>query len=189
MMTITRLHRYVLGLTVPPSRPHPEEVESLEEIVLHSPARSVLRAQLSAPGVLRGGLLFGHIEGSRLHVLYAAPQGYRGWPSLTSPLAIDPRYALGWADALTAISSRSLEWVGSWLMYPDSERDVPEQDLRWLRWGQRAGILDDQTVLLCVGWQDGAMVSTGYRLLDSEVTCLRVEGGNKHAHPEGEDGA
>lgn len=185
MTSITRLHRHVLGLTVPPPTPGPAVLEGLEEVVLHPPARTVLRAQLHVPGVLRGGLLFGRSEGTTVHVLYAAPQGYRGWLPSASPLAFDPRYALGWADALAVASSTPPEWVGSWLMYPDSGRGLPEQDLRWFRRGQRAGILDEQTVLLSVGWQDGAMALTGYRLLGSEITSVPVErGGQAYTGPE-----
>ncbi|WP_216325661.1 hypothetical protein [Deinococcus aestuarii] len=171
---MSRVHARFLGLLAQPVSP-PVNSPLTRSVHVHQRARATLQAQLAASGRWRGGLLFGHAEDDVLHVHFAAPQGYAWWPTCQTPLQVDPHYALGWADALAAASEQPVDWVGSWIMYPDSQLGGIEADLVWLHAGRTTALVDDLHLLMSVGWSDGRLSATAYRPMDGELETLEVE--------------
>lgn len=161
----TRLHHYLLG---PPDRPVPhQERGTLEEIHLLPPAQSFLTSLLSDPTPQRAGLLFGQFSGSILK-LHQAATGHRGLMiDPASPLHLDPRYAVGWADSAASLAP-DLEWVGLWLVH--GHRTLPDRlgSEEYLFAAYEKGLVDDDSVLMIAGWQDGR--------LSAEALQLAVEG-------------
>lgn len=169
----SRVHQRLLGLPAGPVAPV-TEWSVPERVQVHREARASLLTQLTSAGRWRGGLLFGWCEGEALQIRSAAPQGYAWWLSCQSPLDADPRYAVGWADALAAAGGPPVDWVGSWIIAPDNQVAGLEPDLTWLRAGQRTALFDDLHVLLSVGRREERLSAAAYRWLGDEVEPLDV---------------
>jgi hypothetical protein len=173
---MTGLHDLFLGVMTPPrSRPGPQE--ALERVSLETPALLTLRQHLSCPGRERGGPLFGVREDATLKVAFAATGGYPGWPGVAGdPLAMDDRYALGWADALSAADRRPLDWTGQWVMARHGQWPHPCQHLVWAERAQALGLMTDERPLLVVGWHEGRFTAAAY-VQREEPTLLAVSWG------------
>jgi len=128
-----------------------------DRVELGKDASTFLYRQTSSPARVRGGLLFGYSEDDVLHVLLAGTAGISNWygPGKRTVLDIDPRFALGWGEALLSMAGTRLDWVGNWVTHPDNQLKTPQRDVRRFRSGFRSGLIDDRSILLVVGYADG----------------------------------
>lgn len=117
-----RAHRRFLKLT-----PHwvPEVFawpRPLQSVSLSSGVLTFFHHQLGAAPAYRSGPVFGswEAEGERLQVVCAAMAGYLPWTEYDpeQPFALQAEYVLGWTDALRAMVSPEIDWVGQWLALP-----------------------------------------------------------------------
>lgn len=161
---LSRAQQRFLGLTTPLRTRSDEEAQPTEHVTFTQRAQDHLRRHLYASGAYRGGPLFGFRSGGDLAVQFIAPSGYTcGDPDLQrQPLRLDERYVLGWSDCLCAQFDGKLDWVGNWLMYPDSQLASVESDVAWLREGLETDLFNEAHVLLCVGWEGGVMNARAY---------------------------
>ena len=130
-----------------------------ESVELGSGVIPFLKAQIKSPSRVRGGLLFGYSEADVLHVLLAGTAGVSSWygPGERTVLDIDPRFALGWGEALLSVAGTRLDWVGNWVTHPNGQLKTPERNIRRFRSGFRSGLIDDRSILLVVGYMDGML--------------------------------
>lgn len=166
---MSRVHERFLGVSC--RRSVRSEGDLVERLVLTKAARSMLLGYLRVPSAFRGGLLFGQVVNGTLTVEWAAPGAYPMWQG--SPLAVDDRYALGWADALAAVSPE-VDWVGQWIVYPDAMQHAALEDWAWLEAARHAGVFYDQQVAVFAGWSGGRLALNGYVLRD-EPERVEVE--------------
>lgn len=128
--------------------------------------------QLTAPGVWRGGPLFGQVADDALHISVLAPGSYRHWkaPFLEGNAA----YQLGWIDAIRSHVSPQLDWVGNWVMRPDNFLPSYTEAEFWLRRGAATGLFDDTSPLLAAGLQENHLETVAYLLIAGTVTIIDV---------------
>jgi hypothetical protein len=161
---LTRVHQRYLGLT-PPRQTHPDAVTILPKRLQFTPAvRTVILDELYATGCARGGPLFGHALDGVITVVAAPPSGYRVLnPALvTDPLLCDARYLLGYVDALNHTSDVRIDWVGTWVMLPNSVLGSLENELAWLRQGRETDLVSARHCLCALGWEDGTLSARAY---------------------------
>ena len=159
---LTRVHQRSLGLTPP----RPTQVTSLPKRIQFTPGvRKAIIDELYVTGCARGGPLFGHaLEDGVITVVAAPPSGYRVLdPALAGdPLACDARYLLGYVDALNVASDVRIDWVGTWVMSPNSMLGSLEDDLAWLRRGRETDLVSATHCLCVLGWEDGILSARAY---------------------------
>ena len=137
---LTRVHQRSLGLTPP----RPTHVTMLPKRVQFTPsARTMILDELYATGCARGGPLFGHTLDGVITVVAAPPSGYRllDLALASDPLACDARYLLGYVDALNVTSDVRIDWIGTWVMSPNSMLGSLAHDLAWLRRGRETDLV------------------------------------------------
>ncbi|WP_146009629.1 hypothetical protein [Deinococcus planocerae] len=146
-----------------PVAPTPER-EGLGSVLVLPGVSQLLRRQLTSPARARGGLLFGYQDVDTLHVFLASTAGSPGWYDRTrrEVLAVDPRFALGWSEALFGLWGGRVDWVGNWVAHKDGQIRSEERDHRWFRRGQKLGLFDDRGVLLIPGWHEGVFECRAY---------------------------
>lgn len=139
-------------------------------------ARRLLQRQLSLPGRLRGGLLFGRVVGTEVEVQLVSSLGSRWWltPEL-GPLHLEAEYVLGWSDALEAEHGGQMDWVGHWIAQPDNRLPDLQADLNWLDQAARAGLVDSLHPLMVAGWEDGSLHTRAYAHDNGEVVTWACE--------------
>lgn len=135
-------------------RARPEAALPIDTVKLSVQAAQCLHSQLFLPGAFRSGPLFGHRDDGTLHVAYAAPAGYLRWADHdpARPFTLDPGYVLGWTDALRTVHGESIDWVGGWLSFPDTLTADRATEQPLIRQARTDGLIGDDTVLLCIGW-------------------------------------
>lgn len=140
------------------------EAQAVSHVTFSFQAKAFLTAQLYNSGAYRGGPLFGFRSEGDLAIQFAAPAAYAcGDPSLRrQPLVLDERYVLGWSDCLETVYEGELDWVGQWLVSPDSQEAALEQDVRWLRAGLGNDLFDEEHLLVTVGWAQGVLSARVY---------------------------
>ena len=161
---LTRVHQRYLGLTQP-RHTRPVEVTILPKRLQFTPgARKVILDELYATGCARGGPLFGHVMDGVITVVAAPPSGYRVLDPVlaTDPLSCDARYLLGWIDSLNFTSDVKIDWVGTWVMSPNSVLGSLEDELAWLRRGRETDLVSARHCLCALGWQDGTLSARAY---------------------------
>lgn len=131
-----------------------------------------VRRQMTAWGQWRGGLAFGHCADDVLRIEYIAPGGYPWWA--TDLLEGDPRYALGWADALRS-AHPAVDWVGSWLLAPNNALPSYTRCEHLLRAGHRTALFDADHPLIAFGLLDQTRHARVYRLVDDAVEVYDAE--------------
>jgi len=116
-------------------------------------------AQLASPSRVRGGLLFGFVERDVLKVMFASTAGASVWykPGARTVIDIDPRFALGWSEAVQTIHGTRFDWVGNWVSHADGQLRSQDRDLRRFKGAFRSGIADDEYLLLVVGYANGEL--------------------------------
>jgi hypothetical protein len=163
---LTRVHQRYLSLTQPrPSLARSDEVTILpKRLHFTSGVRKVILDELYATGSLRGGPLFGHTLDSVITVVAAPPSGYRVLDPMlfTDPLLCDARYLLGYIDALNHTSDVRIDWVGTWVMSPNSVLGSLENELAWLRRGRETDLVSARHCLCALGWEDGTLSARAY---------------------------
>lgn len=174
---MTRLHDLVYGPLPSRSSTADQRDSSVQELVIHGPAARTLLAQLRCTGRWRSGLLFGTLSEGALSIDYVSPATAPGKRTTDdSPLAFDPDYALGWADALTTTHDGQIDWQGMWLMAPHSELQDALEQLRWVHQARQQGLLTEDMALLCVGWQEGRLRGNAYIQRDEPTGIpVRIE--------------
>lgn len=154
LFRLGRAHRRFLGLAGEWSPDLEEGVMPIDTVRLSVQAAQCLHSQLSLPGASRSGPLFGHRDDGTLHVAYVAPAGYVRWADHdpAQPFALDPGYVLGWTDALRTVHGESIDWVGSWLSFPDTLATDQAAEQPLVEQARAEGLFGDDTALLFVGW-------------------------------------
>ncbi|MFW8627387.1 hypothetical protein [Deinococcus sp. ME38] len=141
--------------------PRPESLltfpDGLEQVVLGTDATRLLRRAAQERGAPRSGLLFGRAVASTLEVTAAMMDRPPTLP-LGEPLALDPAFLLGASEALLLTSSGLVDWCGMWIVEPDSEWMPEVWERRWFRQAFRQGLVNDQRLLLQVGFDGGLLV-------------------------------
>ena len=167
----TRLHHHLLG---PPHSPrtHPER-DRLQGVTLLPPVLDFLTSLLSDPVPPQSGLLFGQFSGSALQVNHAVP-GERGLMATSAaPFRLNLWYALGWADAIAALSG--LEWVGMWVVYghrtPLDRREVEA----YLLLAYDQGLVDSEAIVLVAGWLEGRLAAEALQMTDGGIVRFPAE--------------
>ncbi|WP_339097752.1 hypothetical protein ACINK0_14885 [Deinococcus sp. VB343] len=145
---ISRAHTELLGIL--PQIPNPEP-ETLQHIVVTDTARHSLIRQMYLTGQYRWGIVFGEREGAALSINHFAPNAPRFENPDRQPFQRDTRYLLGYAESLLTAHHGQVDWAGHWLVRPNS-----------------------QTPLIIAGWQDGAIVISAYKFIDSDPVRLSV---------------
>ncbi|WP_407571608.1 hypothetical protein [Deinococcus altitudinis] len=172
----TRVHQRYLGL-ITPSHTRSNNSSSLpHQLHFGKQVQETIEDQLHASGTVRGGPLFGHTVSGVVTVVAAPLGGYRVLdPALaTDPLTFDPRYVLGWVDALNYTSETKIDWVGNWVMWPNSVLGSLVDDLAWIRRGRETDLISTRHCLCAFGWDGdilGARAYTAGCTLE-EVTVL-----------------
>lgn len=174
---MSRLHDWLLGPRPERDGVTDQQAEAITRVVVGAAAATLLRAELRGGGRWRGGLLHGHASAGVLRVMYASRNRYVGFETSPSPLDFDPRYALGWSDALAASVGGEVDWVGSWVMDPDNQLSVVQDDLSWWSRGKRVGLFTDRHVLLSIGLRDERLTGVAYLAEGDQVLPLEVEFG------------
>lgn len=155
----TRVHQRFLDLAGP-RQPRPDAAVILPKHLVFTPeTRQEILTQLYATGRLRGGPLFGHTQNGEATIVAAPISGYRLLDPLlaTDPLRCDERYLLGWSDALNHTSSIEIDWLGSWVMWPNSLAGPMEDELALLRRGHHVDLFNIDHFLCTFGWYDGGL--------------------------------
>lgn len=163
MRDLSRAQQRFLGLVGPRTR-QDDQAQPLTHVTLSFQSRVFLTRQLYASGAYRGGPLFGFRSQGILSVQFVAPGGYPcGDPKLRQqPLALDERYVLGWSDCLGAVYEGKLDWVGNWVISPDSQVAGVEADYGWLAEGLETDLFNEEHILLTVGWDRGTLIAHTY---------------------------
>ena len=158
--------------------------DNIERVVLSGLVVKFLQRQLGLPGKARGGLLFGHHFEDTLHVLLAGTAGLPWWyrgDEERSVLDVDPRFTLGWSEAVQVVLQGHADWCGNWLVQPDEQLGNAARDARWFRRGLKLGIFDDRNILLVAGYDEGQFSARAYLLGAPdeayEVECVFESGG------------
>lgn len=162
---LTRVHQRYLGLTPPRPILPDDEVPILPKRVHFTPGvRKVILEELYATGCARGGPLFGHTLDGVITVVAAPQSGYRVLdPALaTDPLSCEARYLLGWIDSLNFASAVKIDWVGTWVMSPNSVLGSPERELALLRRARETDLVSARHCLCALGWEDGTLSARTY---------------------------
>lgn len=171
---MSRLHDWLLGPRPERDGVTDEQAEAITRVLVGAAATTLLRAELRGGGRWRGGLLHGYASAGVLRVMYASRNGYGSLEAVASPLDFDPRYALGWSDALAVSVGGEVDWVGSWVMAPNDQLSVAQDDLSWWSRGRRVGLFTDRHVLLSVGLRDERLTGVAYLAEADQV--LPIEG-------------
>jgi hypothetical protein len=162
---VMRVQRRDAWLPIGPGKLPLAEAEDVEQVVVPREVVLNLTQQLYAPARARGGMLFGYMDGSCLRIVLVSsvgePRWYAGGPR--SVLEVDTRFTLGWSEALFNTFQGRLDWCGNWMAHPDGELRGTRRDERLYKKGLRQGFFDDRSVLLLVGWMDGAFTLRAYR--------------------------
>ena len=119
-------------------------------------------------------MLFGYSEDEVLHVLLASTAGLSSWYEADARVAlnIDPRFALGWGEALRGLFGSRLDWIGNWVIHPDAQLKSSKRDLRRFRGGFESGLIDDRSILLVVGYMDGTLRTRAYSQVFEEGAVI-----------------
>ncbi|WP_456833320.1 hypothetical protein [Deinococcus sp. UYEF24] len=179
MSKITRVHQRYLGLIPPRPTRSANLIGPPHQLSFGTQVQEMIVEQLHASGTVRGGPLFGHTLAGVVTVVAAPLGGYRVLdPALaTDPLAFDPRYVLGWVDSLNYTSEIKIDWVGNWVMWPNSALGSLEDDLAWIRRGRETDLINTKHCLCTFGWDGdilGARAYTAGCTLE-EVTVLPTD--------------
>lgn len=176
-LSLTRAHHRFLGLQGPPLSQPDETHEALTAFTLHPEALRTIQQLLLAPGLLLSGPLYGHRWQGVLHTRLLAPGGYVWWLDPDVPLALDEHYTLGYGDAVQALCGSQVYWAGHWLVAAHRQWPTPEEQLAWLRQGQRDGLVDTVHPLLFMGWAEGRLRAEAMSLErgTNEVWTLEIQ--------------
>ena len=160
----TRVHQRFLDRTGSPQLRPDDAVPLPTRLVFTPEARQAIVTQLYATGHLRGGCLFGYITKSDAIIVAAPSNGYRLLDPLlaTDPLRHDERYLLGWSDALNHTSPVEIDWLGCWVMWPNSMVGPMEDEYAWLRRGRETDLFNLSRYLCTFGWYDGKVYAHAY---------------------------
>lgn len=142
--------------------------------------------QMSSPARVRSGMLFGYSENNVLYALLASTAGFSNWyePGTRVALDIDPRFAIGWSEALLEIFGTQLDWIGNWVVHPDSQLKSIRRDVRRFRPAFKSGLITDRSVLVVVGYSDGVLQTRTYTqvfeqgptVIDSVISEVAAQG-------------
>lgn len=157
----TRVHQRALGLVGP--RPT-AQAPSPTRLIFPSEVRQMITDQLYVTGQYRGGPLLGYRSGTDLTVVAAPLGGYRTLSPVlaTDPLRYDEHYLLGWIDSLRHTSPHQIDWVGTWVMWPNSLLGSMEDELAWLQRGLETDLINNHNCLCTLGWLDGTLSAKVY---------------------------
>lgn len=126
-----------------------------EEVVLAAPVSQFLLRQAQLRGQTRSGLVFGSVENRTLTLTLTTAAR---WPGLTSdPLHIERAYLLGASDAVGFAFEGQVDWWGLWIIGADGQAGPTRRVLRWYERAVRRGLVDDRTLLVVAGFQDGLL--------------------------------
>lgn len=178
LFRLGRAHRRFLGLAGEWSPDLEDSVLPIDTVRLSVQAAQCLHSQLSVPGAFRSGPLFGHRDDGTLHVAYAAPAGYLRWTDhdAAQPFTLDPGYVLGWTDALRTVHGPSIDWVGTWLSFPDTLAADRATQQPLIERARADLLVEDDTALLFVGWNRHEVEVHAYTVFaDDQERTLTVE--------------
>lgn len=164
----TRLHRLVLGATTLP----PVQDVVFEQIQILAPAMNTLNIHLNNSGTWRTGQLYGRVTDDYLVITHAAIGGYPLWRP--QPLTGTVPYQLGYLDGLRACGHTDIDWVGHWVMRPDSRLPTQTDSTNWWRYGAPRGLFSAERILLSVGLLDDRLAAEGYHEIDGRMETLPV---------------
>ncbi|PTA66334.1 hypothetical protein [Deinococcus arcticus] len=138
--------------------------KAVERIVLQPNVVDSLFQQLHLPARVCGGLLFGHHEGHELHIVLASSAGSPEWYAqpTRSVLAVDTRFALGWAEAVSAVWGGHVDWCGNWTIHPTTQWPSDKWAREQFATGHQQGLFDEFHLLLLAGWRDGSAEFLAY---------------------------
>ena len=150
LFPLGRAHRHFLGLAKKGAPDPDDSIRPLDTVRISPQAAQCFRSQLCVPGTFRSGPLFGNRADSILHVGYAAPAGYVHWMEYdpTQPFALDPGYVLGWTDALRMVHPEPIDWIGTWLSFPDTRGADRVREQPLIQQARRELIADDTLSLI-----------------------------------------
>lgn len=168
---ISRAHTELLGIQ--PQTPYPEP-ETLEHIHIPEAARYSLIRQMYLTGQWQGGVVFGEREDNLLTLMHFAPNGPRFEQPDSKPFTRNTNYLLGYADAMIATYYGQVDWAGHWLVRPNSQVMMPQEELHWLQDAHSQGLVDSQTPLLTAGYRDGELDVNAYKAVDDQLIRLSV---------------
>lgn len=158
---LARAHQRFLRLTGQRRPRSDAEVTPPAEVKVADQARAFFGQALEAGGSHQGGALFGRLYNGVITVEYAVPGGYACWPfpGQDSPLMLDERYLLGLTDAFRASSTDSIDWVGNWLTFPNSELPAQSEAFTWFDQAALVKLVDAEHCLLMVGWAESRLAA------------------------------
>lgn len=178
LFRLGRAHRRFLGLAGEWSADLEDSAMPIDTVVISAQVAQCFQSQLYVPGAFRSEPIFGHRDDGTLHAVYAAPAGYLTWKDHdpAQPFALDPSYILGWTDALQTVHSAPIDWVGTWLSFPDT-RAADRATEQLLIEQARADLLSEyNTALLFVGWQRHELEIHSYSgFADDQIRTLTVK--------------
>ncbi|BDP42583.1 hypothetical protein DAETH_25520 [Deinococcus aetherius] len=132
-----------------------QPTDSLEQVVLAAPVAQFLLRQAQLRSETRSGLLFGRLQQGTLTLTLATAAR---WPGLTSdPFHVERAYLLGASDAVGFAFGGQVDWWGLWITGADGQAGPTRRVLRWYERAVRRGLIDDRTVLVVAGFQDGLL--------------------------------
>ncbi|WP_412026479.1 hypothetical protein [Deinococcus yunweiensis] len=177
LFELGRAHRRFLGLAGPWTTDLEDSAMPIEQVVLGAQLTAFFQAQLYLPGTFRSGPIFGHRDDGTLHAVFGAPAGYLKWSDYDPerPLQLDASYVLGWADALQVVSASPVDWVGTWLSFPDTRVPTPEQAAPLIRQASDDLLSDYNTALLIIGWNRHELEVQGYSAFDRTLQSLSIK--------------
>lgn len=155
-------------------RPLSRPVLAFSEVTVSVQLSDFFAAQTRSDSRVRSGMLFGYSEADVLFVLLATSAGVSNWyPKETrAALEIDPKFAIGWSEAVLSIFGGRLDWVGNWVVHPDSQLKSNKRDLRSFRSGFESGLIHDRSILLVSGYADGVLQMRAYTRVFEEGPAL-----------------
>lgn len=153
LFELGRAHRRFLGLAGPRTWDPEDNAMPIGQATLSAQVTAFFQAQLSLPGAFRSGPIFGHRDDGTLHAVFGAPAGYLTWADYdpARPFQLDPSYVLGWTDALRTLHPGPIDWVGTWLSFPDTQMPSEAQLAPLIRQGRGDLFSEYNTALFVIG--------------------------------------
>lgn len=177
LFELGRAHRRFLGLAGLWTPDLEDSAMPIDRVILSAHVIKFFQAQLYLPGAYRSGPIFGHRDDGTLHAVFGAPAGYLSWTDYDPerPFHLDASYVLGWTDALQAVHPDPVEWVGTWLSFPDTRMPSAEKAAPLIRQAGDDLLSEYNTALLIIGWNRHELEVQGYSAFAGEGRHLTVQ--------------
>lgn len=177
LFELGRAHRRFLGLAGPWTTDLEDSAMPIEQVILSAQVTAFFQAQLYMPGAFRSGPIFGHRDDGTLHAVFGAPAGYLTWADYDPEEAfrLDASYVLGWADALRMLHPDPIDWVGTWISFPDTRVPSAEKAAPLIRQASSDLLSEYNTALLIIGWNRHELEVQGYSAFDGTERMLTIK--------------